>query len=123
VVTTTADLTVVPVEDGIDIIYVVDSFHGTAPAERMNEKFEYQPGFEYLNTVREMTWRDIEIDPDGQRPASHLRRVIPDVVANVATAYLVIHEEDKNFKVYLRPTIRLNIDLFEIQGTVDGEFL
>ncbi len=121
-VTTAADLTVIPVEDGITIIYKVDPSgqelvspwtSKTTPSPERTE-MTYQP--------RELTAEDLDICYDRGRNLDHLSD-LPITVRDTACAYLYIHLEDENFRVYLRPTLRLNIDLYEILGTVDGELL
>lgn len=91
-VTTTADLTVIPNDEGCDILYRTDC--GLAYSG-------------YFSDYESRAFKEL---------------TLPMSVLSCAQAYALIHK-DEAYEIFIRPTLRLNIDLFEIQGTVDGEYL
>jgi len=122
VVTTAADLTVTPHVNGLTITYVVDSSFQKLDFIRTGAHVSTQK-VEHTHTVRELKYSDVDFCYDRGPHMDHLQLDVPLVVRNTALAYLLLNEEDKAFRVILRPTLRHNIDLYEILGTVDGEIL
>jgi len=105
VVTTAADLTVVPTKDGITIIYVVDSEVGLGKNGLYGEC--------HLALTDDMVLAVVDLDVcfDRGRNLDHLRNLVPIIVRDTACAYLYIHSEDESFRVYLRPTTRLDVTI------------
>lgn len=92
-VKTIAHLAVVESEEGIDILYVTH-----------DEEYSYSG---YFSDYASRAFQEVKL---------------PECIWAIARSYETLHQ-DESFEICCRPTLRLNIDLFEIEHTVDGEIL
>lgn len=106
-VTTTADLTVVRLDDGVKIIFMIDL---------AEEPRAFDPGKRIKHSLktRVLSGRDLEICYDRGRNLDHLEGDLPIVVRDTACAYLYLYgSEDASFRVYLHPVLRLTAGTYE----------